>query len=203
MSPPPEASRPTQTERSQSTRSALIAAGRSLFAERGFAAVATTELATHAGVSRGAMYHQFADKSALFAAVVEQVEIDITERLAATAAGADADVGDVLLLAVDGWFDACMEPEVQQIVLLDAPVVLGWEEFRAVTLRHGAGLTEALLRAGMDDGTLVEQPVEVLATMLLGALNEAAMLVARSADPDRTRQEARQVVERLVDALRT
>ncbi len=199
MTPAPDGTR-TQAERTESTRRALITAGRTLFAAKGFAAVATTELATAAGVSRGAMYHQFADKSALFAAVVEQIELEVMDRIAA-GAGTSSDVGRMLLQAADVWFDACLEPEIQQIVLLDGPVVLGWEAFRAVTLRYGAGLTEALLRAGMDDGSIVDLPVEVLSAMLLGALNEGAMLVARSVEPDRTRGEARRVIEHLIAAI--
>src|SRR5690242_475963 len=126
-----ESKRRTQPERSAATRGALVAAGRRLWAERGYADVGTPEIAAAAGVTRGAMYHQFADKSALFLAVAEAVEIDVTERLKAyVAAQMPADADAAVHAAVDGWLAVCDEQEVRQILLLDAPAVLGWDAFR-------------------------------------------------------------------------
>src|SRR3954468_19883575 len=131
-----EVKRRTQAERSAGTRAVLIAAARGLWAERGYAAVGTPEIAAAAGVTRGAMYHQFADKAALFGEVAEAVESDVTARLGEHVAASGAhDPAAALHAAVDGWLAACEEPEVRQILLLDGPVVLGWDGFRDVALR--------------------------------------------------------------------
>jgi AcrR family transcriptional regulator len=197
-----EVNRRTQEERSAATRTALVDAARRLWAERGYAAVGTPEIAAAAGVTRGAMYHQFADKAALFRAVVERVEEDITVRLGESVAAAGArDPAAALRAATDGWLDASQEPEVRQIVLLDAPVVLGWAGFRDVALEHGLGLTEQLLQAAMDAGQLARQPTRALAHVLIGALDEAAMVVATAEDADRARTEVGQVLHGLLDAL--
>jgi AcrR family transcriptional regulator len=191
-------SKRTQAERTAATRAALLAAGRRLFGERGFAAVSTPEIAAEAGVSRGALYHQFADKQALFAAVAEEVEAGVTDRLLARVAGAD----DPLGTAVDAWLDLAHELEVRRILLADGPVVLGWDGWRALITRYGLGLTEQLLQAGMDAGALRPQPVRPLASVLAGALNEAAMYVAEAADPVAARAEVRAVLDQVLTGVR-
>jgi AcrR family transcriptional regulator len=197
-----EVKRRTQEERSAATRGALIAAARRLWAARGYAAVGTPEIAEQAGVSRGAMYHQFADKAALLLAVVEAVEADVTQRLAdrVVASGA-SDPAAALRAATDAWLDVSDEQEVRQIVLLDAPVVLGWAGFRDVSLRHALGMTEQLLRAAMDAGQITERPTRALAHVLIGALDEAAMVVATADDRDAAREEVRGVLHELLDGL--
>ena len=197
-----EVKRRTQHERSAATRAALIAAARRLWAERGYAAVGTPEIATAAGVTRGAMYHQFEDKAALFREVIERVEEDVTKRLgeAVVAAGA-TDPASALRVATDAWLDAAQEPEVRQLVLLDAPVVLGWAGFRDVALRHGLGLTEQLLQAAMDAGQLPARPTRALAHVLIGAVDEAAMVIATADDRDAARKEVGEVVQSVLDAL--
>lgn len=196
-----EVNRRTQEERSTATRAALVDAARRLFGERGYAAVGTPQIADAAGVTRGAMYHQFADKAALFRAVVEKVEEDLTGRLgeAVVAAGAQ-DPAAALRAASDGWLDASQEPEVRQIVLLDAPVVLGWAGFRDVALEHGLGLTEQLLQAAMDAGQLAPRPTRTLAHVLIGALDEAAMVIATAEDRETARAEVGEVVHALLAA---
>jgi AcrR family transcriptional regulator len=197
-----EHKRRTQAERSAATRGALVAAARLLFAERGYAAVGTPEVAAAAGVTRGALYHQFAGKADLFLAVYEQVEQEVTERIGELMASAGvSDPLAALTAGAEAFLDACTEPEVQQIALLDAPAVLGWERWRAVGLNYGLGMTEAALRAAMDAGRIAEQPVRPLAHVLLGALDEAALYVARAADPDTARDEMRPLFARLLAGL--
>jgi AcrR family transcriptional regulator len=197
-----ESKRRTQTERSAATRGALVAAGRRLWAERGYADVGTPEIAAAAGVTRGAMYHQFADKSALFLAVAEAVEGDVTARLGEFVAASGAqDPAAALHAAVDGWLEACEQPEVRQVLLLDGPVVLGWDGFRDMALRYGLGLTESMLRAAIDAGQLAEQPTRALAHVLLGALDEAALYVATSEDRAVARGEVALVLHRLLDGM--
>ncbi|MHB8691519.1 MAG: TetR/AcrR family transcriptional regulator [Solirubrobacteraceae bacterium] len=199
MQDPP---RRTQSERSAATREALTQAARRLWGTRGYADVGTPEIAEAAGVTRGAMYHQFADKAALFMAVVEAVEADVMERLATqVVAAAPETPAQALRLAADAWLEAAIEPEIRQLVLLDAPNVLGWGAFREVAQRYGLGMTEQLLAAAMASGELKQQPVRPLAQILIGALDEAAMYVANADDPDVAAAEIRAVVGDVIDAL--
>jgi AcrR family transcriptional regulator len=199
-----EQKRRTQGERSAATREALTTAARRLWGERGFAEVGTPEIAREAGVTRGAMYHQFADKTALFVAVIEDVEQRVMDELAAgVAAARPTTPAAALQAALDQWLTICVDPEVRQLVLLDAPSVLGWARFRELTQDYSLGMTEQLLRAAMDAGQLAPQPVRPLAHVLIGALDEGAMVIAGADDRERARREVREVLLRLVDALLT
>lgn len=194
-----ESKRRTQAERSAATRAALIAAARPLLAQRGYAAVGTPEIARAAGVTRGALYHQFTDKQALFAAVAEEVERDVTEHLLTTVAQrAPSDPLSALHIAIDAWLDACDAPEVRQILLIDAPTVLGWEAFRDLAASYGLGLTEHLIATAITAGLLPAFPVRPFAHLIIGALQEAAFAIA--AEPD-SRDATDQVVHGIIDAL--
>jgi len=187
-------------ERSEATRGALIAAARALFALRGFAAVGTEEIVRAAGVTRGALYHQFADKRELFAAVFEQLEAELAQRMAKAAAGAPDPLA-ALRVGSDAWLEAATEPDVGRIVLLDGPAVLGWERWREIGMRHGLGLVEAALQAAMDAGLLAPQPVRPLAHVLIGAVDEAALYVATAEDRPVARAEVGAVLDALPTAL--
>jgi AcrR family transcriptional regulator len=193
--------RRTQAERSQATREALIAAARRLFADRGYAEVGTEEIVRAAGLTRGALYHQFGSKKELLAAVYERIESEMTERIAAGAMGASDPLG-ALRDGSEIVLDACLEPEVQRIVFLDAPAVLGWERWREVAAQHGLGLIEATLQAAIEAGLIKRQPVKPLAHVLMGALDEAAMMVARAEDPAAMRAEVAPTLQALLDGLR-
>jgi AcrR family transcriptional regulator len=189
-----------KAQQSEATRAALVAAARPLFAERGYAGVGTEEIVRTAGVTRGALYHHFADKKDLFRAVYEDVERELVEQIAAGALSA-ADPVEALRAGAQAWLDACEEPGIQQIALLDAPSVLGWEEWREIGMRYGFGLVQGTLQAAMDAGLLEPQPVRPLAHLVLGAIDEAAMLVARADDGGKTRREVGESVERFLDHL--
>lgn len=194
--------RRTQAERSESTRAALVAAARPLFAERGYAGVGTEEIVRAAGVTRGALYHHFDGKLELFAAVYEQLEAELAERVAAGALAANAEAPiEALRAGVEMVLRASTEPEVQRIVLLDAPAVLGWDRWREIAAKYGLGMVEATLRAAMDAGEIPEQPARPLAHVLMGALDEAAMLVARADDPETMRVEVGRTLELLLAGL--
>jgi AcrR family transcriptional regulator len=187
-------------QRSKVTRDKLVAAARALFAQRGYAAVGTEEIVRAAGVTRGALYHQFRDKEDLFEAVFEQVEIETTQRVAAGALDGP-DPLSALKAGSRRFLEVCAEPEVERIVLLDAPAVLGWERWRAIGLRHGLGVVAGVLRAGMDAGAIAVQPVTPLAHLLIGALDEGALYVARAEDRAGARAEIEGIVDRLIDGL--
>ena len=187
--------------RSEATRRQLVTAARTLFGARGYADVGTEEIVRAAGVTRGALYHQFRDKADLFAAVAEQVEAEITERIAAGAAGAAADPLDALRAGARLFLDACAEPDVERIILLDAPAVLGWEAWRDLAARYGLGLVQLALQSAMDAGAIVQQPVVPLAHVLIGALDECALYIARAEDPAAAREQCAAIFDRILRGI--
>jgi AcrR family transcriptional regulator len=193
-------SKRTQADRSAATREALVGAARPLFAAHGFGAVSTDQIARAAGVTRGALYHQFAGKEDLFAAVFEQVEAEIAGRLAAPLT-AGTDPVAVLHDGIDGWLRICAEPEISRIVLIEAPAAIGWEKWREIGQRYGLGLVELALQGLLDAGLLPDQPVRPLAHVLVGALEEAALYAARADDPVRATAEVRASLCGIVDGL--
>jgi AcrR family transcriptional regulator len=189
--------RRSQAERREATRSALLAAARALFAQRGYASVGTEEIVQRAGVTRGALYHHFRGKRDLFETVYERVEEELTARIAAGVSGAENPI-ELLRKGAAIFLDACLDPEVQRIALIDAPSVLGWELWREIGQRYGLGLIQAALQNAVDTGAIPEQPVRPLAHVLLGALDEAALLVARSDDVKTTRAEVGRTLDQLL-----
>jgi hypothetical protein len=120
---------------------------------------------------------------------------------AAVAAAGATTPAAAIRAAVDGWLTISVDPEVRQIVLLDGPGVLGWQRFRELTQDYSLGMTEQLLAAAVDAGELPAQPLRPLAHVLIGALDEGAMVIAGATDRDRARREVREVLLRLLDGL--
>ena len=195
------AERRTQAERREATREALIAAGRSLFAARGFDEVSLEEIVEAAGVTRGALYHHFDGKRGLFAAVFERIEAELVARFDLTAA-AGGDPLDALLEAVDQFLDLSLETDVQRIALIDGPSVLGWETWHEIEARHGLGLIEAGLTAAREAGQIRDVPIPELALMLLGAMIEAALQLARAEDQDAAKRRTGEALRALLEGLR-
>lgn len=196
--------RRTQAERSAATRVALVEAARRLFAAQGFAGVGTEAIVREASVSRGALYHQFADKTELFAAVLEDVERDVSQHLAEVAgAAAEAGFVEVMLAAQEAWLELCERPDIQRIVLVDGPSVLGWIRWREICQPHVLGLIRALLDQGIAAGQVEQQPVVPLSHALIAVADEAALYVASAADPATARREMVDVTRRFLSALTT
>ena len=194
--------RRTQADRTAATRTALIRAGRTLFALHGFAGVGTETLVREAGVSRGALYHQFGDKTGLFADVLADIEGNVARDLAAAMLAGDAsDFVAAMMRAVDAWLDACESPQVQRIVLIDGPSVLGWARWREICQLHILGLIEAVLAKGVEDGKLHRLPARPLAHILLAIADEAALYVHTGRDRIAARAEIIQIIEPLIRAL--
>jgi AcrR family transcriptional regulator len=194
--------RSLKADQSEATRAALVEAARELFAQRGYAAVSTEEIVRSAGVTRGALYHHFAGKRELFEAVYEDVERRLVEQIAASAISSATDPLAAMHAGAQAFLDACEDPAVQRIALLDAPSVLGWERWREIGLRYGFGLVQATVQAAMDAGLIERQPVTPLAHILLGAIDEGAMLIARANDGGETRAQVGASVARILDTLR-
>jgi len=191
-----------QDLRSEVTRQRLVAAARALFAERGYTGVATEEIVQAAGVTRGALYHQFRDKAGLFAAVAESVHAEIAQRITAGArADGPTDPMATLEAGMRRFLEACADPTVERIILLDAPAVLGWQAWREQAEHYGLGLLQYALQAAIDAGVITPQPVVPLAHALIGALSECAMYLARAQDPPVARHQCTTILQQLLRGL--
>jgi AcrR family transcriptional regulator len=187
-----------RAEQREQTRQALIRESRALFADLGYGAVGLAQIVAAAGVTKGALYHHFDSKADIFRAVLSEVQFEVA---AAVAASASPIAWTRLVDGCHAFLVASTAPDVQRIMLIDGPAVLGWADWRALdeaaSARH---LVEALTTLVLE-GTLPEQPVEPLAHLLSGAMNEAALWIAASSDPSALSQ-ALAALSRLLDGLK-
>lgn len=190
----------SRTQQRDRTRQTLLRESRQLFASRGYGAVGLAEIVRAAGVTKGALYHHFASKADLFRAVLEQVQLEVAENVAATA-GAEDDPWAQLTAGCRAFLTASTDPDVQRIMLVDGPAVLGWSEWRALdeaaSARHLADALTTLVEAG----TIARQPVAPLTRLLSGAMNEAALWLADSARPGDL-ADTWAALSRMLEALR-
>jgi AcrR family transcriptional regulator len=190
-----------RAERAEATRAALLTAARRLFVEKGYFATGTEEIVAASGVgTRGALYHHFADKRAVFLAVFEIVEQDMLN----TAASGEAPTDGLgrLRFGLMGFLQAALTPEVQRIILIDGPAVLGWQQWRAMEQQYGLGAFQALLGQAVAEGALPEgQSTDALAHVLLAAVDEAALFIANADDQIAARDQAVDAVNRLLAGL--
>lgn len=191
----------SRAEQAAGTRSELMRTARELFAERGYAGVGTEEIVARAGVTRGALYHHFEDKKDLFRAVHEELERDLVASIGQRIAGID-DPWELLVTGVRAFLDACTEPALMRIALVDAPVVLGWEEWRDIDTRYGLGLVSFGLQNAMDRGLFRRQAVRPLAHLLVGSMTEAAMMIAHAPDHEAARREVEGPLLAILEGLR-
>jgi AcrR family transcriptional regulator len=190
-----------QAERREATQGVILAAALDLFGRQGFAPTTMDQIAQASGVAKGAIYHHFATKEAVFEAVFRRASEDLAARLASQA-GAPNDVLTAMAEGVRAYFAACAEGPTGQIILKDGPAVLGWERWRQIDSEHFGGVFPYALKAAMAAGLVEPLPVEPLAGLLLGAVNEAAAACHASADPAATGGEYARAFERLLEGLR-
>ena len=171
-------------EEAAETRKAIVEAARTLFAERGYAAVSTSEVVAAAGVTRGALYHHFGDKADLFRAVFLDLETELNETVAAEALGVD-DAAGAFVAGCRAWMAFAARDDYRQIAVVDAPAVLGQEEWHATDTAIGLASMQGGLRALHRAGLLEAAPDRAMATVLFGALTEAGLAAARGdGDPE-------------------
>ncbi|KAF0835806.1 TetR/AcrR family transcriptional regulator [Nocardia caishijiensis] len=185
----------------EETRRLLLRVSRELFAAKGYAAVGLSEIVATAGVTKGALYHHFESKADLFKAVLAQVQQEVGEQVAA-AADAEPDPWVQLTTGCAAFLRASADPRIQRIMLVDAPAVLGWHEWRALDEANSARHLGEALQTLIDAGTLPPQPVAPLTHLLSGAMNEAALWLADTADPTALPHTIT-ALDRLLTALRT
>jgi AcrR family transcriptional regulator len=193
---------PAQGRSADRTRAALVDAARKLFVAKGYFATGTEEIVAQANVgTRGALYHHFADKQALFLAVFDLVQADLA---AATTAPERGDALDLLTAALQQFLDASADnADVQQVLLIDGPAVLGWDQWRRLEADYGLGAITAMLDAAVSERAIPKQPTTPLAHMLLAAVDEAALYIANAVDQRQARNETRRALGRLLDGLRS
>ncbi|MGH2795178.1 MAG: TetR/AcrR family transcriptional regulator [Actinomycetota bacterium] len=190
-----------KAEQSEATRAALIAAGRELFASRGFADTATEEIVQRAGVTRGALYHHFKDKTDLFRAVVEQIEGEVTAKTGEAALNAGG-VWEGIVAAVNRFLDECLDPGIRRVVLIDAPSVLGLTAWRKIERDYGLALISMAIETAMSEGLIERRPVEPLAHIVAGAINEAALTIGAAEDPMQARKDVGDALLMFLNGLR-
>jgi AcrR family transcriptional regulator len=191
----------TQSERRQATQAAILKAARRLFGERGFAAATIDDVAAAARVAKGAVYHHFATKEALFEAVFDQVSQELLVEVD-RAARNEKDALAAMAKGTQAYFDACTKDTTGQIVLHDGPAVLGWERWREIDAKHFGGKFPRALTAAMEAGVIAKQPIEPLTRLLLGAVTEAAVAVSAGPDIGKAGTDYARAFRSLLDALR-
>ena len=190
----------TQSERRRATQAAILKAAKRLFGERGFAATTIDDVAASARVAKGAVYHHFETKEALFEAVFDQASRELLVDVDRVAGG-EKDALSAMAKGTLAYFTACAKGPTGQIVLHDGPAILGWERWRAIDNRHFGGRFVIALTRAMEDGLIARQPVEPLSRLLLGAITEAA-IACSGRDLSRAGNDYANAFRTLLDALR-
>jgi AcrR family transcriptional regulator len=199
--PPPAEDRPSlRTDQVAQTRAALVAGARRLFGRDGFAATSVDEIAREARLTTGALYHHFPNKTALFEAVFEAVHADLLEASLQAAIGATDEV-ELLTRGFDAFFDAVLEPDVQRIIILDAPAVLGLARFTELDEQYAFAAITSALRAATVSGRLRVDDPETLARLLLGSMTRGAMLIANSSAPRETRDAVARTLRAVLEGM--
>jgi AcrR family transcriptional regulator len=196
-----------KTEQAEATRAAILAVARELFAEMGYANAGTEEVVKRARITRGALYHHFRDKEALFSGVYEIVLSDLYTSIE-KAARRGRGVWESFRLGRDAFLDSCTDRSVCRIILLDAPSVLGWTRMYEIQNKMGTVFPEkALIRStiqeAMEAGEIERQPAEPLAAILQGAFDAAALEIAHAQNRAKTRREVGAALNWLIERLRT
>ncbi len=182
------------------TRARIVEIATGLFASAGYDATSTETVLAKGGISRGALYHHFKDKAALFEAVLETMEAAIAEKLRAASVGI-ADPIAAMRAGGDAWLALSRDPAVRQIVLIDAPAVLGWQKWREIDSRFGFGLIKAGLKNLSKAGRLPGEMIEPLAHVLLASMMELGLVVARADKPIAAMKSSRAALHQLIDRL--
>jgi AcrR family transcriptional regulator len=183
----------------EATRTALVGAARQRFTRAGFAATSLDDVAADAGTTKGAVYHHFKDKKALFRAVYEEVSRELIAAVAtSTMAGANGSPGE---MALHAFLIHAGEPACQQVLFTDGPVVLGAAECRAIDTNHSQGLLSRLIEAQGAPDLVASAGSETLAKMLLAVFVESAQIIASSAEPEATMAGIKTVLNRMIVAL--
>jgi AcrR family transcriptional regulator len=189
-----------RVEQGKATRERIVATARKLLAAKGYAGMSIEDVLDDTSISRGALYHHFNSKEALFEAVLEAMEAEIAQIMGKAAIGL-TDPVEALRAAWEAWFKLARDPAVRQIVLTDALSVVGWEKWREIDERYGFGRLKRTLQRAAAAGRMQEDLVDTFAHILLAAIFEVGLLIARAEDPEAATATARAAVNHLLDRL--
>ena len=181
----------------EATQRALRRQARKLFGQKGYSGANTNELVERARVTKGALYHHFANKRELFHAVIEDIERDLVERI--ESAGAGREPWERLAAMCRAYLDACREPALARMLVLEAPVVLGWKAWCNLEQKYEV----AAFARCLGEADALPEPPETLAQVILGALTTGARVIATAADPETARTDVQKTVDRLLAGLRS
>ena len=196
---PPRGTR--KAEQAAATRAALLRVARELFTARGYGSTGTEDIVEQAGMTMGALYYHFRDKRDLFRAVFEEVEAEFDQIGRDAAAGVE-EPWEAFIAGCVANVDACRRPDIHQICMLDAPSVLGWETWRKIDGAFSMRSMRGALRAMISAGQIADEPTEPLAALLIGALNEAGLMIAHADDPSAVRESVMDSLLRFLERLR-
>jgi AcrR family transcriptional regulator len=192
----------TKVAQREATTKRLLEIARQQFTKNGYAQTATEAIVEEAGVTRGALYHHFGSKDGLFKAVVEAVQQDVALRIE-KAVSKYNDPWEQLLVGCKTFLTASMDADIQQIMLLDAPAVLGFETWREIDSQNSMRLLRESIEELVDKKVIQTPSAEAFTHLLSGAMNEAALWVARSANPKQTLIEATKTLEHLLNSIKS
>lgn len=181
----------------EATQKALRRQARKLFAQKGYSGANTGELVERARVTKGALYHHFANKRELYHAVVEDMEQELVEHI--EAAGAGREPWARLSAMCRAYLDSCRDPAFARMLVLEAPVVLGWKTWCNLEQKYEV----AAFARCLNEAAALQEPAETLAQVILGALTTGARVIATSADPEGARADVQRTIDRLIAGLRS
>jgi AcrR family transcriptional regulator len=193
--------RSRRVDYTESTRQALVDSALDLFTKRGYAGTSLDAIVKRARVTKGALYHHFSGKQALFEAAFDLVETGAMNRLTEVVAG-EGSAWERAVEGIQAYVRVCLEPSYQRIVIHEAPVVMGWERWREAEEHFSYGLVRAMVEALIDAGEMEPLPVEVTARILFGALSAGAEAIASAADPKRSATEVTKTIVAVMEGMR-
>jgi len=194
--------RSRRVDYTESTRHALVDSALELFTKRGYAGTSLDAIVKRARVTKGALYHHFSGKQALFEAAFDLVETTAMDRLVSIMDG-DGTPWDRAMAGIQAYVRVCLEPSYQRIVIHEAPVVMGWERWREAEEHRSYGLVRATVEVLVAAGEIEPLPVEVTARILFGALHAGAEAIAGATDPKATAADVSRTVVAVMNGMRT
>jgi AcrR family transcriptional regulator len=190
-----------RVENGRKTTIKLLKIARRMFSKQGYGDTSMEEIVQKAHVTRGALYHHFSGKKGLFLRVFEDALTDVVKRVEKPQ-GENLDTWEELLLSTHAYLKACIDPELQQIILIDAPAILGWDVWRRVDEEKSLHILKGLLTKLMDEEVIESMPVDALAHIISGAVNESVLWIAQSQDPEQALEEVWSTMKSMMNCLR-
>ncbi len=187
----------------EATKHDLLTAARKLFSDVGYAEARTEEIVASAGLTRGALYHHFGNKQGLFVAVLEVIHLEVAEEINRAGLASTGGPIEALRAGFHAYLDATLNENVRRILLVDGPAVIGWQEWNELDREHGFGVTRSVLEHAMRNGEFAEAPLDELTRVLMGAVTQAALELGQEDVSPATRNRYGQVIDVLLDSLRT